>query len=50
MRRGIPFIRPDEKGLSPTIQNPELRCFKTLRHVNPSAYAYVTMLDGLSFE
>ena len=50
MRRGIPFARPDEKGLSPTIQKPELRCFKALRHINPSAYAYVTMLDGLSVE
>ncbi len=50
MRRDIPFIRPVEKGLSSTIQKPELRCFKALRRINPSAYAYVTMLDELAVE
>ena len=47
MRRGIPFVRPDVKELPSELGKPELRCFKALRLVNPSAYAYVSMLDAL---
>ena len=47
MRRGIVFVRPDVKRRSLAIGKPELRCFNVLRIVNPSAYAYVTMLDAL---
>ena len=47
MRRGIPFVRPDVKELPSALGKPELRCFKALRLVNPSAYAYVSMLDAL---
>lgn len=47
MRRGIPFVRPDVKELPSALGKPELRCFKALRFVNPSAYAYVSMLDAL---
>lgn len=47
MKRNIPFSRPKSEGLSSKINKQELRCFKTLRVVNPSAYAYVTLLDAL---
>ena len=47
MRRGIPFVRPAVKELPSALEKPELRCFKALRLVNPSAYAYVSMLDAL---
>jgi len=47
MRRGLDFVRPESGHLPPMLQNPELRCFKPLRVVNPTAYAYVTLLDAL---
>ena len=47
MKRNIPFSRPKSEGFSSKINKQELRCFKTLRVVNPSAYAYVTLLDAL---
>ena len=47
MRREMPFVRPGGKGVSLKIVKPELRCFKTLRIVNPSVYAYVSLLDAL---
>ena len=47
MKRNIPFSRPKSEGLSSKINKQELRRFKTLRVVNPSAYAYVTLLDAL---
>ncbi len=47
IRRRIPFVRPGGKGVSLKIVKPELRCFKTLRIVNPSVYAYVSLLDAL---
>ena len=47
MKRKIPFARPKAEGLSSKINKQELRCFKALRVVNPSAYAYVTLLDAL---
>ena len=47
MKRKIPFARPKAEELSSKINKQELRCFKALRVVNPSAYAYVTLLDAL---
>ena len=47
MRRGRLFVRPDGKGVPSRIEKPELRCFKALRIVSPSAYAYVSLLDSL---
>lgn len=47
MRRGRLFVRPDGKGVPSRIEKPELRCFKALRIVSPSAYAYVNLLDSL---
>lgn len=47
LKRGIPFVRPDAKRISATLEKPELRCFKPLRVVNPSAYAFVSLLDEL---
>ncbi len=47
MRRGMPFVRPVAEKLPVTIKKSELRCFKALRLVNPSAYAFVAKLDAL---
>ena len=44
MRRGRLFVRPDGKDVPSSI-----RCFKALRIVNPSAYAYVCLLESLSW-
>lgn len=47
MKRGLPFPRPKAEYLPSKIDKPELRCFRALRVINPSAYAYVALLDAL---
>lgn len=47
MRRGIKFARPVANRLPPAIEKSNLRCFKALRIVSPSDYAYVALLDAL---